>query len=233
MSVLRSLFFITLLALWTGGPARAASWQDAIDEVRTKEKKYHEMATTIGWPVHAGTMYNELDIPQHSCAILGRMLGKMNLIKHLEKVYPTTSVDGEEFRLAAISLGNWAHTAEFLLKMDKSRRIKSWTLDCVGRMGIPASAYISDYGAATFFDVDEQTLRILGDVESGFPNKLFSAIKENPKIKYVALGSGGGSVLEALTAGRIIRKLRLETTLWNNCYSAWYTDGTWRVGCVH
>jgi hypothetical protein len=171
-------------------------------------------------------MYNELDVPEHTCAILGRMLNKTILIKHLEKPYPKKSKTGEEFRLAAISIGNWAYNAELILRLDEARRIKSWNLDCVGQLGIPASAYIVGKGVPTFYDIDRSnaadnaSLRILGDVEAGFSEKLRDAIKLNPDVNYVSLGSGGGSVVEALEAGRLIRRLNLETGLWNNCYSA-------------
>ena len=84
--------------------------------------------------------------------------------------------------------------------------------------GIPVRRTAS----ATFYQVqnDGNVLQILGEIEAGFAQKLRKAIAENPSVKTVSLGSAGGSVYEALEAGRFIRKSGLSTTLWNNCYSA-------------
>lgn len=60
------LFLIALLAFFSGDSAKAASWREAIERVRIRAHEYHERATALGWSVHAGTMYNELDIPRHS-----------------------------------------------------------------------------------------------------------------------------------------------------------------------
>jgi hypothetical protein len=226
MGVLRYLILVALLVLCPATLAATATWEEEIQQARRLAKEYHEKASARGYTEHAGTMYNELDVEEHTCAILGRMLDKTKLIRHLEKDYPTQSRTGEEFRLAAISISNWAYTAEAMLKLDAARRIKSWNLDCVGRLGIPTSAYIGREGASTFYDIDRSNsadgtyLRVLGDVEAGFSAKLLDAIQQNRDVKYVALGSAGGSVVEAIQAGRLIRRLNLETTLWNNCYSA-------------
>jgi hypothetical protein len=112
------------------------------------------------------------------------------------------------------------------VRLDEARRIKEWNLDCAGKLGISSSAYVVDNGAATFYDVDRTngvgniTLVIRGDVEVGFAEKLRQAIKLNPDVEFIGLGSGGGSVSEALEAGRLIRRLKLKTMLWNNCNSA-------------
>ena len=61
---------------------------------------------------------------------------------------------------------------------------------------------------------------MLGDITAGFAEGLARALAENAKIETVALGSAGGSLVDALKAGRMIRALGLNTTLWSNCYSA-------------
>lgn len=201
--------------------AEASTWEDAIGNVEAKAADYHRRATDLGFPVHAGTALNELDIPIHRCSILGRMLGKTSLITHLEKDYPTTSTTGAEFWYAAISLGNWAYTARNLLELDEARRVRYWNLDCVGQHGISGSAYLEEKASRAFFDVVEgKVIRILGNVTTGFAKRLEIALLENPRVELVALGSGGGVVSEALVAGRLIRGRKLSTTLWNNCYSA-------------
>lgn len=235
MNAYRYFSLLILLILCSNVSVKAASWQEIIEKVEHRAEEYHQKATALGWDA-AGTLYNEVDKSDHTCAILGKLLGKSDLVKHLEKDYPTVSETGHEFRIAAQSLDNWVGVAKEMLATDKARRIKIWNLDCRGMLGIPASAYvseegvptlyISEEGVLTFYDVDKNdstdgaVLRILGNVEPGFSKKLLEAIKSNHNIKYVSLGSGGGSVNEALEAGRIIRRFSLGTTLWNECESA-------------
>ena len=217
-TLLRYAIFLATIAF----PAQAIAnqWDEAIAKAEKRAQNYHDRATALGFPVHAGTMFNELDVSVHACSILGRLLKRESLIKHLEQKYPNQSKDGSDFRYAAISLDNWALTARRLLKLDEPRRIEAWNLDCVGQHGIPAGAQIVSRRSTAFFDRDGNVLRILGDVNGGFAEKLRIALKANRGVDTVALGSGGGSVLEAVSAGRIIRANGLETTLWNNCYSA-------------
>ena len=59
-----------------------------------------------------------------------------------------------------------------------------------------------------------------GDIEAGFFERFKVALSDNPNIEEIALGSGGGSVQDALLAGYEIRRLGLTTTLYGNCYSA-------------
>lgn len=170
--------------------------------------------------MHAGTMFNELDVPIHACSILGRLLKRESLVKHLELKYANQSEDGSEFRYAVISLGNWAHIARRLLKLDEPRRIEAWNLDCGGQHGIPAGARIISRSSIAFFDRNGNVLRILGDVTDGFAETFRTALQANRGVDTIALGGRGGSVLEAISAGRIIRASGLKTTFWNNCYSA-------------
>jgi hypothetical protein len=199
----------------------ATTWEAAIAAVESRATEYSKRADALGYPISVGTALNELHVPIHQCAILGRMLGKAELIVDLEPEYPAISRTGYEFRVAAISLNNWAFTARRLLKLDEPRRVRTWNLDCAGQHGIPSSAAIPQEDGAAFFDViDGQGIRILGDVTTGFAQRLIDAVQALPAVQFVALGSGGGSVVEALLAGRYIRSRNLATTLWNNCYSA-------------
>lgn len=203
-------------------PTLAASWQDAIAAVKANATAMSEKADALGYPAHIGTAYNEYRIREHSCAILGRMLGKASVTKHLEYDPPAVSKEGFEFRLEAVSLDNWVSAAEHILALSKERRTEVWNLDCAGQLNIPASEHIASNGPRAFYDIvgDGKVLRILGDVEEGFASSVAAALAANTGVEVVALGSAGGLVDEALRAGVEIRRLRLETTLWNNCYSA-------------
>lgn len=217
--------FWILVVLVILGPTRgtALSWQDAISSTDERVESLWGLAKQRGLEGrHIGTLYNELHIPEHRCSILGRMLGQTHLIHEIEKSteIDVSTTDGHATGVAAQSLSNWSFSARSLLDIDEARRVREWNLDCVGHLGIPEDAFIGEARSATFYDVQGNTLRIMGDVETGFAEKLRAAIVQNPQVEYVALGSGGGSVAEALAAGRHIRELGLVTTLWNNCYSA-------------
>lgn len=190
-------------------------------------KKLRSVADSIDDELHVGTMYNEIDIPEHSCFVLGSLLAKQKSVQHLKvKYHPNlrlrTSKNAHNLRVMAISLDNFANVATNILRMSYGERVIEWNLDCVGNQGIPTNQWIGEAREKTFFRIKDQgkILQILGHIESGFSDKIISAIKNNPNVETISLGSGGGSVYEALKAGRYIRSLGLETTLWNNCYSA-------------
>lgn len=214
---------IVVAVLFFPLPAAAVSWQDAIAATEAKAEELWQLAQSRGLEGrHIGTLYNEWHANEHTCSILGRMLGKADLINSIERSteIDVSQTDSQDTGVAAQSLSNWAFIAKRLLDSTDERRIREWNLDCVGHLGIPNSAYINEGGTSAFYDVEEETLRVVGDVEPGFSDKLKAVILENPQVKYIALGSGGGSVAEAIEAGLIIRERGLNTQLWNNCYSA-------------
>jgi hypothetical protein len=129
--------------------------------------------------------------------------------------------DAHNLRVQAQSLSNFADSVENIVKKSPQERSIYWNLDCAGKYKIP-STYVDEGQQKTFFLLKHEgvTLQILGSIETGFSSRLISAIADNPSVKNIALGSGGGSVAEAIQAGRFIRSRGLTTTLWNNCYSA-------------
>lgn len=222
MNMFRRFALSSLVAIMPAALS-ADSWENAIAAVEAKSEEIWKLAEARGLESKfLGAIYNELDAKEHSCSILGRMLGKPEAIADVEATveHDLSDLDPHSTGLAAHSLDNWVYIARRLLTTTKERRIEEWNLDCVGQMGIPNSAYIVSSERQTFYDVDGAVLRILGDVENGFAEKIRSALSENPQIRTVALGSGGGAVYEAMLAGIYIRERGLETTLYNNCYSA-------------
>lgn len=190
-------------------------------------KRVRSVANSINDELHVGTMYNEIDIPEHSCFVLGSLLGQQKSVQNLTvKYHPDfkvrTSKNAQKLRVMAISLDNFSNVAKDILTMSYGERVIEWNLDCVGNHGVPKNRWIGEGRENTFFLVKNKgkVLQILGEIETGFSDKIISAIKNNPNVETISLGSGGGSVYEALMAGRYIRSLGLETTLWNNCYSA-------------
>jgi hypothetical protein len=202
---------------------KASAWQKATRSVESLKRKYQQKSKQLGWQCCLGTAYNEYMVSEHRCSILGRMLDKTKFIKKLESPQPNTNATAEDYALAAQSLDNWLYNLKNLQSLTVGQQVKTWNLDCAGKFEIPASEAISELGIApTFYDVENEgtVLRVLGDVEQDFSQKLIKALNENPGVKVVALGSGGGLVREALLAGYEIRRRGLETTVWNNCYSA-------------
>ena len=65
-----------------------------------------------------------------------------------------------------------------------------------------------------------EVLNILGEIDFGFYNRFRESLDQNPGIRIVSLGSGGGSVIDALQAGALIRERGLHTQLYGKCYSA-------------
>ncbi len=198
-------------------------------EVKTANslaKKLRAAANSINDELHVGTMYNEIDIPEHSCFVLGSLLGQQTFVQHLKVKYRPdfklrTSKNAHKLRVMAVSLDNFSRVATEILAMSHDERVIEWNLDCSGKHGI-RSKYIAESQINTFYLIKNQgkVLQILGAIEPGFSERIVSAIRDNPGVEVISLGSGGGSVNEALKAGRYIRSLGLETTLWNNCYSA-------------
>lgn len=233
-AVLRPVVLLAALlgVLAAAGPGQARTWEEPIADAQRRAAEYNRAADARGAPVFLGTGSNNLDVPMHTCSILGKLLDRSQFVGHLEREYPPLSIaEGDWLRGAALSLSNWVSIARQLLETDRPRRVEMWNLDCVGQHSIPAAAYIGQRAAA-FFDVfGDSTIRILGEVTPGFADRLGKALQANPRVTVVALGSGGGSVLDAIAAGRLIRQKGLKTTLWNGCYSACslvFLGGTFR-----
>lgn len=202
---------------------QALDWSQAIDAVSEKSDSYWRLAEARGLESRfLGTGLNELHVVEHKCSILGRMLERINYITPVElsTEFDVDNADDQTTAIAAHSLDNWVYQAKRILDLDRERRVKEWNLDCVGQLGIPLEAFVGEVSRQTFFDIEGKTLRVLGDVGKDFSAALLEAINSSPEIEEIALGSGGGSVYEAIKAGQTIRRLGLETTLWNNCYSA-------------
>lgn len=223
MLTLRLGTFCMLSIIFCSGSVHAISWRDSIAANESRVEDLWQLAERRGREGrHIGNMYNEYHVLELTCSILGRMIGKEEFVAEIER---STEIDVSNSNdlvtgLAARSLGNWVYIAGRLVDASEEHRIREWNLDCVGELGIPLIAFVGEQNNSTFFDVEGKTLHVLGDVNAGFSERLKTVIRSNPQITTIALGSGGGSVTEAIEAGLFIRKRGLNTTLWNNCYSA-------------
>lgn len=212
----------------------SADVSDVVKDLRRQMKdnkvlhdKLWAAAVAINDYNHVGTYYNEYHIPEHSCYVLGRLLKQDKYIAGTVMTYDpdyvtATTDNAQDLRVIAVSLGNFESVATGIIGQAHDERVIEWNLDCVGQFGISSDAVIAQTGQSSFYVIrgEGRVLQVLGDIEKGFAQKVIDAVEANPKVEQVALGSGGGYVVEAIAAGRYIRNKGLETSLWNNCYSA-------------
>lgn len=205
------------------GSATAIDWPSAIEKVQQASDDYFEYAREVGAAGGVGSMYVGYEFDRHQCAILGRMLGLEDVIIDLETMpYPPMdeTSDPQDLLVFATSLENWVIAAEGALEMDEAQRLSVWNLDCVGHQGIATEHYLGNSNPNAQFKVENNTLYVYGDIDTGFFDRLKNALDGDAGITEVALGSGGGSVVDALLAGREIRARGLGTTIYGNCFSA-------------
>lgn len=207
-------------------PAVVAWLEKLIAERDALGTKVFQAGVAIDGHTHAGTAFNEIHIPEHKCFVLGHLLGKADLVKPLKVTYEPdyetqTTENASDLRIMSNSLHNFASVTKHILGMSYDERVVTWNLDCAGQLGLPR-AFIKQEGQSSFYVVTNngKALKVLGDIEEGFAQKIRDAIEANPTVEVVALGSGGGYVHEAMEAGAYIRAKGLDTTLFNNCYSA-------------
>ena len=220
--------FIVIVACMLGATTGfSKSWEQSISEVEAKvDEMWTHARSQENYMYLLGTMHNELDAQKHECAILGRILDRIEYVREIEHLAlpelkePMSEDELYELQLAARSLGNWAFTARRALNMTKYEQSATWNLDCVGAFGIPVDASVKEEVLEAKFRVEGRTLYVLGDIDPGFAEDLAGFVAQNTDIDTVALGSAGGSVSDAIKAGMMIRSLGLNTTLTNNCLSA-------------
>lgn len=197
-------------------------------EAEVIKQRMRDVADTIDNDRDIGAMHTTKDWSQHKCYALGVLLDRLDFVEHLKFKRPTTirahdREDAYQLRIQARSLDNFQEVVNLALKSPSDERTMEWNLDCVGHYRI-SGGFAGPRGdpKTTFFRVQNKgkVIQILGDIGPDFSSRLQSAINANPGVTTIALGSGGGYVREAIKAGRYIRSMHLETTLWNNCYSA-------------
>ena len=219
------LHLLLAIFCFNSQPVAANSWRDAIEQAELTSGQYYQAASRAGYGAgYLGTFMNELGISEHTCSILGRMLGKEETTTELEFIEKPdlggsiTNDNFYDYLIAARLFENWASTAIRMLELSESEKVSVWNLSCVGSFEISEDHYIGE--VSTTFVVDDNELRVLGDIESGFYEELVSVLSKNPDIDEVLLGSGGGSVSDAIRSGRLLRQRQISTSLYSDCLSA-------------
>lgn len=209
----------------TAGPAREKLLAEAAEATALAAKLW-AVADTVDRKSSLGTMYNEVDATKHKCYALGVLLNQPQAVRHLRfnrnpPLHTRDFEDAHTLRVNARSLNNFKYSVKRVLSVAQPERAMEWNLDCVGKLSIRGQP-MQIAGESTFYryHADQNTLQVLGDIKPGFAEKLREALNRHRSVRTISLGSGGGSVYEAIEGGRLIRSRRIETTLSNNCYSA-------------
>lgn len=176
---------------------------------------------------NVGNLYNEVGVQEARCFARGTLLGLDPVVAHLDDegapdLQTMTGENAHALRVQAYKHLNFANVIEGTINAERDETVVRWNLDCPGRLGISAESVIDQTGITSFYEVhtDGLVLSVFGDIEEGFADKVISALKANPSVRTVSLGSGGGYVHEAIRAGTYIRENGYDTRLWNGCYSA-------------
>ncbi len=217
------LFLIICGAFPSGSKAQEVDWETAIEIVEQSASSYSDYAFEELGSRWVGPANDSIRFNTHRCAILGRMLGLPEVIQHIETFeYPPldASIDAFDLLVFSVTLENWVAAARTVLAMSRDERVNVWNLDCVGEFDIAEDLFIESISPNAAFSVNGRTLFVYGDINIGFFDGFINQINSNPEVEEISLGSGGGSVRDAILAGNEIRRLGLNTTLHGNCFSA-------------
>lgn len=201
-------------------PIQEMSLKDMILQVQRLKAVYYDYSVMMGVGSVGNTVGTDMVAP-FLCANIGRFLG---LTDHLGEgasfTYLRAGDEPEAFRVQSELLDVWIYQAERVLAMDGRQMTGYWNLECVGNYNIPDSAYIESDTPRAGIVADGDRLTVLGDIDLGFFDRFRLALDQHPEVKTVSLGSGGGSVYDALRSGQMIRDRGLNTALFGKCFSA-------------
>lgn len=206
--------------------AQSSEWLTKADAVELRSKELMEFV----WAHELGNVADRLARPdpkEMRCLVAGELLGFEDHVQSFAiGEEPPMDIEMDIWALSDIKthsgfLDGWVQAAREIAPMELNTVATVWNLDCRGKMGIPDNvvARAEDYSAA--FRQDGGFLYIQGDIEKGFFERFQIWLMDHPETKTVVVGSGGGYVIDAMKAGRLIRSEALETTSGaQNCTSA-------------
>jgi len=187
------------------------------------------------WFYQLGSMHQLLGVEPVKCAMLARVLGVKRPkgrsfrapISRSEALKLSEHLADEGAEFALLLVNRWIEYEKTFSSRPRKDNVEHWNLECVGQFPeISRAAYIRDPLTAAEFQVgrcmtlsEGKCLQVLGPFELGFYQRFRKIILEQ-NIKFVELGSGGGSVSDALAAGRLMRRRGIATGLHSNCFSA-------------
>ena len=193
------------------------------DEMASRLRKAADAIDDLRW---IGTALNEYGADESQCYAIGRLLGRGAAVAHLKMdqsadLISKTPENARSLRVQAQGLENFALAIRNAISLQPSQRALVWNLNCAGKLHIPAT-FADQSAIHTFYTMtdDRRSIRVLGDIEDDFSTRLIGAIKANPAVSEIILGSAGGNVREAILAGEFIHSRKLNTTLGDGCFSA-------------
>lgn len=234
MKKLAGSLLICLTVIFPASLSADTSWKSAIEAVSKKSGRYYDYALSLG-SGHAGSALHGIGHDRHICAIVGRMLGFRAEIQEAETFEDpplTPKADPYELMVHSLFLDSWVAAARRAISMTERQKKSLWNLECIGSHGIPKTAFIAEPGLVADFSISGETLVVYGDIDAEFYWRFLKILSQNSQIETVALGSAGGSVVDAMLAGLEIRNRGLETTLHGPCFSACplvFMGGTQRI----
>lgn len=201
-------------------PIKEGPLEMMVPQVEKMGGIYHDHAISMGTGV-AGNVVGYALIEPYQCANIARALG-MNgsLGEGGVFTYLQPNDDPYDFLQISAELDIWVATADAVIEMSPAQRIAKWNLECVGNYGIPLESYRQDESEGADFVVADGTLNVIGGIDFGFFDRFRAELEAHPEVEIISLGSGGGSVDDALQAGELIRERGLKTQLYGKCFSA-------------
>lgn len=193
--------------------ALAKSWTQAILDV---DARLQQLSAEHRYQLGNGLNFDPAKL---SCGILARRFKIPDAYRYFETetdVWKTDVPDDLKPSLEMQFLSEWLHAAKQIAATAPDKRAAMWNYNCARIFGFREVSTRQQ----TFYEVDGPNLYIFGAVESGFFQRVKAALAENPTVGTVFLGSPGGSVVEAINTGLLIRSLQLDTGLYGDCLSA-------------
>lgn len=193
---------------------------------------------------HIGTYNYGIDYAEHSCHTLGFLLHGSKYSSRFEKLRShdddflkdlklledinTTEYDigiiSFGVRLFSTSVGHYVSRVKDILEMTEHERVELWNLDCVEQFDLGSEAYVQNNAVQSANFVHQNNgfadLRYTGEIDNNFYDKLVQALKKYPDSESLSIGSGGGSVVNAMAAGYLLKAKGIDVRLHSDCYSA-------------
>lgn len=193
---------------------------------------------------HIGTYNYGIDYAEHSCHTLGFLLHGSKYLSKFEKLRShdndflkdlkllenpnTTEYDigiiSFSVRLFSTSVGHYVSRVKDILEMTEHERIELWNLDCVEQFDLGSEAYVQNNATQSASFISQKNgfadLRYTGEIDNNFYDKLVQALKKYPDSESISIGSGGGSVVNAMAAGYLLKAKGIDVRLHSDCYSA-------------
>lgn len=194
-----------------------------IFQAEIKSAAYHDRAQDLSAPPMGSMGRTGLrDSKEFMCYMLGRMLGKHDLVRHIKRPTLPPNPRPKDYSITAGQHDMWSWAAKILQYQHAGFNARSWNRNCVGEYGIPTNSAIRQdkKGHVFLIQVDGDKLIVHGDIVPGYHKKLVAALNDNPSVRTVSLASDGGHIGEAIRAGFAIRKRGLDTELVDDCASA-------------